>query len=295
MKMNFEEFYNVVFATIESAVEENPFVKSVEEIEVTKNNHANYEGIMIRTADEINPTFNITNYYSGYNGTNLDDILSHIVTNVNLSINHGFDMPDILSFNNVKDIIIGQIVNTKWNEGTIENVPHRSYEDLSLVYRVQISSSESGIGTFLISNGLMDQWNISENDLYEAAMKNIENGFIVNSFASILGVLIDEVMDTTNDWKILSCENHIFGAASITAKGKMIELRNTLQSDLLIIPSSIHEVIIIPINSIDIKSIGSLTDIICSVNDTLRDEEVLSDHAYVYTEHGIISLDDYID
>ncbi len=77
----------------------------------------------------------------------------------------------------------------------------------------------------------------------------------------------------------------IFGAATLLYEGVLAEQAERLESDLYIIPCSVHEVILIPAGqSLDLTE---LHRIIREVNATsVSAEEVLSDHMYLYQRGG---------
>ena len=80
------------------------------------------------------------------------------------------------------------------------------------------------------------------------------------------------------------------GAATLLDKNLMGEIVETL-GDIYILPSSIHEVLIIPIRtSMEVEALHSM---VCEVNDTqVAPEERLSNHVYKYTvEDGLYIAD----
>ena len=130
----------------------------------------------------------------------------------------------------------------------------------------------------------------SEEDLYNMTMHNIENGVIIESFNNMLQMFISpEEVTPSNEWKIMTNKDGRFGASSIMCKEKMDQLHETL-GDLVIIPSSVHEVIIIPKDSIPADNLEGLIDIIQEVNTAcVEDKDILSNHPYIYTTEGIKS------
>ena len=59
------------------------------------------------------------------------------------------------------------------------------------------------------------------------------------------------------------------------------QISKKLHSDLVLLPSSIHESIILPHNND--MSFNAMTEMVNSVNETsVSDEEILSDHVYFY-------------
>ena len=80
------------------------------------------------------------------------------------------------------------------------------------------------------------------------------------------------------------------GASVMLYKDPLRDFANYMGHDLYILPSSIHEVILIP--AYDHDSYDELTSMVKEVNSTqLSKEEILSDHVYFYSrETGQISM-----
>ena len=71
------------------------------------------------------------------------------------------------------------------------------------------------------------------------------------------------------------------GAGVILYDQFLQQLSDRFESNLILLPSSIHEMIILPVE--DASELREFTYMVREVNDTqLTDDEVLSDHAYYY-------------
>ena len=83
---------------------------------------------------------------------------------------------------------------------------------------------------------------------------------------------------------ILTNKLKIHGATCIAYPRLLKRIADYLEDDLVIIPSSIHEVLIIPASiTQEGYSLEDLQFMITETNDTiLTDDEVLSNHAYIY-------------
>ena len=80
---------------------------------------------------------------------------------------------------------------------------------------------------------------------------------------------------------VLTTEGKTWGAISMLNNKALSELANLLESDLFILPSSVHEVIIVPADNEE--SAETLQAMVADINRTHVDpEEVLSDHIYRY-------------
>ena len=89
---------------------------------------------------------------------------------------------------------------------------------------------------------------------------------------------------------VLSNKSKLNGSGCLFYHNLLHNLCEKLECDLYILPSSIHEVILIP--AYDHDSYDELTSMVKEVNSTqLSKEEILSDHVYFYSrETGQISM-----
>ena len=85
--------------------------------------------------------------------------------------------------------------------------------------------------------------------------------------------------------QILSNEGRMYGAVSMLYPGFMQELADKLDANLYILPSSIHEVILIA--QTGQEDIAFLKNMVKEVNDTqVLPEEILSDSVYYYDKES---------
>lgn len=118
----------------------------------------------------------------------------------------------------------------------------------------------------------LDNWNISEEQLFKDAFQNYQITFAKLSTA--LGI-----EDNLPVW-ILSNDKAYLGAAAIFYPGLLEDIRNTLNDDYYIIPSSIHEVLIVSeSSSITTEALKMITG---EVNKTLDAKDILSNNIYHY-------------
>jgi len=87
--------------------------------------------------------------------------------------------------------------------------------------------------TITISNKILEYWNRTEEDLYEAAK---ENSPIKNEYDYF----------EMNGLNVLTNKKKQHGAATILYKDVLKKLRDELDKDIYILPSSIHEVLLFP-------------------------------------------------
>ena len=142
-------------------------------------------------------------------------------------------------------------------------------------------------GRFWITTEMLNKFEISNRELFDNALHNTESDITIRNISDILNPILGIYDDPiTNDlMKIVSNKSNTYGA-SILADSEIAELvsERTGWDDYMIIPSSIHECIIIPYTT----DYEALVEMVKSVNSTeLKEDEILSDAVYEY-RYGVI-------
>lgn len=169
---------------------------------------------------------------------------------------------------------------------------------LILIIPLEISVTESGtIGTkhAIVTKNVLDYFietsGKTEDDLFEIAKSNTANKSVVVPMMNVVNDLLSE-MGLNNDavktgevplW-IISNEERIYGAAGFVIPEVLKKASETIGCDsFYIIPSSIHEVILIP-KSEEIGVIDdNLCDLVWEVNQTVvMPRDFLSNNVYEY-------------
>lgn len=135
----------------------------------------------------------------------------------------------------------------------------------------------------------MEYWGVTEDDLFHTAMENTpyfqkKKMAGMNSVIEYLtGKKVDDVIeDCSANMYILTVEDNLNGAGAILYPDVLKGIAEKMRcKNFFVIPSSIHETIIVPMFSED--DFEALSQMVKEVNATqLAPEEILSDHAYVY-------------
>ena len=113
-------------------------------------------------------------------------------------------------------------------------------------------------------------------------MKNIEESVIMNLGEMLFG-MTGKNMGTETPMVVVTNESKVFGATEILKSETLAKIAEDFDDDVVILPSSIHEVICVPLNDIDGNPmVGMVRDINRSVVDP---KEVLSDNVYIYNRN----------
>ena len=120
----------------------------------------------------VSPTLYLNDLYERYVDTEeLQSVLQEAATTMVKAFENA-PMVDSLDFDNAKDNIVFQVINTLQNEEMLKDMPHREFQDLSIIYRWVVKLDESGINSAVIRNNLAEKLGMSEEQLFKAAVEN---------------------------------------------------------------------------------------------------------------------------
>jgi len=254
---------------------------TVEQVEVEKNNGVIRTGFTIK---EVGSTLAPTIYFNPE--WDEDKIFAHTIDAYknSLSAQPEFNMQEIFS----KDYILANVypvfANTTRNEKRFDDVLNRNFaDDISIIYKVDANHDEQGVSCFTIRKPHLEYLGITEQELHEASIKNIQGKGELIPMRSILG---DACPDDCPLMVITS--NSGANGASMILDTEVSNTLKELAGDVFIIPSSVHELIAIGCENIDDDFVENISDMIKIVNSTeLGVEDYLSDYLYKYTEAGL--------
>ncbi len=290
--MTYQEFENEIMAILPSHL---PADCSTILKPVQKNNGVILHGIIISSSEtNISPTVYLDPFWDQYKSNiSMEEIAKSIakIYEENKTCEE-FDVSVFTDFEKCKNSITYKLINYEKNKALLEEIPHVIYLDLAIVFYCLISANEGETRSILIRNEHIKLWNVKSNDLFELASCNTPK--LLNSHLSDLSDTMRKIAKASNNEELYMQANYdnqiyvltnklnIYGACCILYKQLLQKISERLDSDLYIIPSSVHEVLLIPSTS-DINPDG-LSNMIQAVNDTeLSKDEVLSDHLYYYS------------
>ena len=267
---------------------------------VMKNNGLELTGLCIRDESvNLAPTIYLEQFYNQYNeGRGLEDILENIVyIYESHKVTYDFDVSSIMDFDRVQDKICCKLISASRNAELLKNAPYVTVEDMVIVFFVLLGHDVDGTATITIKNDLFNSWGITVDELYNIALSNTESRLrgTVRSMSSVLTEIMAIEMDEATATEffdlfiseddvpmyIATNESKQYGATVIVYRDLLKEVANKLNSDLYILPSSVHETILVPA-SIGMN-VDELKDMVMCVNSTeVAEEEVLSDSVYYY-------------
>lgn len=270
--------------------------------DVQKNNGLVLTGITILKKDcNIAPTIYLNQAFEQYQeGRTLESICREFIrVYEEHKVQTDFDVSCVTDFSKVQSRICYKLVNAGKNEVLLADTPHILLEDLAVVFYILVSSEAEGTGTITIKNNMLEIWDVNTDALYELALTNTQQLFrgTVKSMANVMMDILSEQMDEESAMEFFDmmvgendmipmyvCTNtmKLNGAGVILYNGLLQEFADRVGSDVFILPSSIHETLLIPANA-DMDT-EYLRDMVRTVNRTeVAPDEILSDNVYYYS------------
>lgn len=244
---------------------------------------------------KVSPTLYINQMYKHYEDCgDLQEVLQKAAESMVQGLKHVPDQKSV-DFENARNNIVMVLVNTEQNKDLLANVPHRPFQDLSIIYRWLVDQSQDGISSTIINDSLAERIGMTEEALYQLAVENTKlifpptvksmNEVIRDMFAkdgmpeNMADMMLGEMPDDRAMY-VISNDSGINGAVSMLYENELHRLAERLGTDLYIMPSSIHETIAVSTNMGDPNSLAQM---VSEINmDQVSLEERLSNQVYYY-------------
>lgn len=292
--MDFEMFMNEMIKEMRDRFPDFDISKQ----EVSKLQGESYTGMAVRPENsEIGVTLNLQDFYKALGfGMFLEDVMDSIERSVVSAVRHmpHYDARVLEDYDRMKDALTVDLVPVAGNEEKLAQIPHKNVEDMALVYRFEEESSVYGSASILVTNEMLTVYDITADQLHEDAMKAA-----VQNRPAKLHNMNDVMRDMMGDMSSLvpmnepsplwvaTVEGGQNGAGVIQYPGFLDQAAEALGGDFYVLPSSIHEVLLVADNGS--MELGYLEEMVRSVNETeVSPAERLSNNVYHYDSEAHI-------
>lgn len=286
--MTFQKFTEEVMEMMKGIAGDRYEIQKEEKL---KNNGVRQTGITaVRQGEHVFPIVYLEPYYNDYlygEGTvceTVEELCKILEEHMGKSL-QSLRINDLREWETTKDRVSAKLVNAEMNRELLEQVPHRIVMDLAEIYFVKVGRcGQEGFGTILVRNEQEQAWGVDENILHETAIKNLmeESGEFV-SMAEIMKEVGKSGRDPEMDdpeMYVLTNQSRLYGAAELLDGNMLKRIAEQLQGDYMILPSSVHELIVLKDTD---RPHNELADMVKEINSTcLAPDEVLSNHVYRY-------------
>ena len=290
--LSFEEFAKKVQEEIKSYLPEKYADSTVDLHEVIKNNDTKLHALTVSSPEgNVAPTIYLEQYYGDYqDGHDFSDVLEEIAqVRINHEVGRDMDVTMLSDYEKVKEKIIPRLVNLEQNKELLADRPYTVMDDLAVTYHVFLGEHEGGTMSAPVTNAMLSMYGVDVNTIHEQAVANL-NEVTPSVFKSMGQVMMEmmgddfpaELMPPDDGLMyVLSNKDKLHGASALLDEKMMQEVSERMNGDFYILPSSVHETIIIPKNAEMDRE--TLEGMVRDVNATqVALDERLSDHVYVY-------------
>ena len=194
-------------------------------------------------------------------------------------------LPNFHLTGDIKYRIQPLLVSRQYYNEKLSNLVSNDFLDLKVCYYI---SDDDGT-LQLISNGLLNAQDIPADFIRSQALENIRSSqsYGIRNLEEVLIRMCATKMPYAPDLQsplqiyILTNIKGFLGAAGLLLENLLTDFAETIGNSFFILPSSIHEVLLVPESGE--MDIGTLSEMVCAVNKShVIPQEVLSDHAYHY-------------
>lgn len=284
--MEYNEFKSMLAKEIKRYLPEDYQDAKVEFLDMKKLGKL-YEGMTIRRpGQQAAPALDVRKLYEEYeNADNKRWVLENIAESVAENSSHAFSYGSFTDYNQVRDRLFIRLSNAEANSELLETVPNTRIEDLAVTYHVRVDGPfPESLCSFVITNDLLKAYGITADQLHEDAVNNSPKIF-PPTLRSMRSILMDygEFPAETGAPRmyVMSNEAGLNGAASLMYRDALDTASEFLHGDLVILPSSIHETILLKDDgSLDYETLQGIVE--QANRNVVSENERLSDHIYRY-------------
>ena len=262
-----------ILKTVLQQIYENTDVEiTIMDMNQTQKNSSNKAIVMTPEEPEgkLVPLFYAEEMYSAYkNGMDIEEILKEMISAYEKSAandrNNVTNISEtLLDFNKAKQGIHHRLVNKNAKKEMLQEIPHRIWNDLAIMYYCEINKNGQQYEA-VISHELMNQWNITENELFEIAETNAKQipSFLIPTSVYNGGTSTEKCAELTNknnnNVVMVSPQAEIYIATNqFDDEGAIVVLQNNysilepiagiLHTDLYIVPQSTDSMLVVPMS-----------------------------------------------
>lgn len=264
---------------------------------IVKNNGVQMRGMTIlEKGEKFAPTVYLDDFYQVYlKGVPVESVLNHLQTvYAARKQSEGIEIQYFYQYDTVRNTLRIKIINYEKNRQFLEDVPHMRFLDLAVICYSQVESEALRNGSIIVRESHLKMWQITKKQLFlDGVMESVSHlPHLLVKMTALLEEIQTEfpeelriefpIEEDEAGMRILTNCQKINGAAAIFYPGVLEECAKHIGSDYYILPSSIHEVILVPEKE---GSFELLSSMVHDVNDEqLAVEEILSNHVYYYNQ-----------
>ncbi len=268
---------------------------------VMKNNGVLLQGLSMRNGkiNKAGPVLYLEPFYKEYqDGRSLEDIWKKIAEQYDAAQKEVQNVSISIAYEKIKNGLFVSVCNAGQNVQRLQGIPHDIREDLALIYQSRIHLHDGQTGSMVINNRHLSHWGITKEQLQTDAWNNMKKMMppvfltMEETLGQIEGKYSYEELYQKKSRPIEEAETDAFlyvltnkeaysGAVYMFDDELMAGIAEKLDSSLIVLPSSTHEILILrETEDIDVFDLRLMVEEINK--DVVRPEDKLSDEVYRY-------------
>lgn len=278
---------------------------------IPKNNGLTLTGLSIRRKEQkLALAVKLDPYFGRIGiGMTVENAVDDIIRTYQGSERPDLRTSDVLDFQRVKNKIACKLINADANRELLKIVPHINWLDFSIVFYMMLGQSESGQMTAMIYLEHMELWGKTAEELCQIACKNMEHllPLKIMTMTEVMKEMMQkdlgeafteeleeglEDMGKIKPMYLLSNNVGLHGACYMLPGLGIERFAEEIGQDLVVIPSSIHEILTVPYEAgMDLACMSCMVQ---SINwENVPKEDWLSDRVYYYDrKEGMLMVSD---
>ena len=294
--MDYEKFKKQFTAAVADSLGQQGIRADLTHHDVSKPNES-YEALTA-TPSGSNIGVNIAMdklYREMQNGASFEEVVNGAVD----AIRRGFaqkpdiDVEKLSDYSHMKEKLVMEVVSAEANQELLKNIPHQNMEDMAVIYRFVLDSGNDGRASILVTNRIIESMGVTPEQLHADAMENApqikpaEIKGMSEVMAELIGLDNAERMGLVlpdpgeEQMFVASVPDKFHGAGVLAYQDFMDQAAERVGGSFYILPSSIHEILIIPDKGH--MNVRDLENMVREVNATqVSAEDKLTDNVYHY-------------
>ena len=258
--------------------------------------------ILYKNGEKLHPQIYLERFFEDYKkGKAMEDILQDVMKtyeealqNINLDSLSGIE-----DWEQVRGRLAFRLLSKERNKETLENYVYKDFLDLAAIVTFCAEIDEQGVKAIRVTHDLAERWKVSEEEILQAAEENTESLFpvrmepILDTLCRVADIsrddLPEEVLAEEDSPQIMVLTNYlgVNGATVILYDSFLQQVYEKLGGKFIILPCSIHEVIVMPLASA--PHAADSQKMVEQINrSAVKEEEILSDSVYLYDGEKVI-------
>ena len=294
-KMDYETFKQEMTEDLKQRLYE----RGIEDVEMSFHNvekaNQHYESLTVRQeGSNVGVNFNIEKAFTEYEHTG--DYAGVLAESTHAIMQGLEDVPsvdtsELTNYEAMKEKLSIEVISAETNAELLTKVPHESMEDMAVVYRFVLESNDTGRASILVTNDMIDHMGVTHEQLKADALENAPEirPAVIQGMSEVMREMMGpeafEMFGLPEEQEemmyVATVPDKNSGAGVLAYQDFMDQAAEKIGGDFYILPSSIHEILLVPDNGD--KAADDLRDMVREVNATqVSPEEKLTDNVYHY-------------